>query len=227
MYPVRRGNVGYMYDRVSGKLFGNRGPGSFVLGPDIVPVEYLESTGTQWIDTGYYAGPNTSFSIDFQLTSNQQEKGIFGALSNPRFCIIKAGYSYRVDINDGSSYRYAANSTQRHVVSYDSSTDSLTDSISGSIGWDDHSAKMTSKTFDTLAVFVYKRVCAVSSSSRMVSMKLFSLTLKEGNIITGDYIPIRIGDEGAMMDTLTHNIYRNAGTGAFLYGNDLKNHIIP
>ena len=32
--PVRKGTVGYMYDRVSGKLFGNAGTGDFVLGPD-------------------------------------------------------------------------------------------------------------------------------------------------------------------------------------------------
>lgn len=33
--PVRVGTVGYMYDRVSGQLFGNAGTGSFVLGPDV------------------------------------------------------------------------------------------------------------------------------------------------------------------------------------------------
>ena len=32
--PVRKGNVGYMYDKVSGKIFGNSGTSSFVLGPD-------------------------------------------------------------------------------------------------------------------------------------------------------------------------------------------------
>lgn len=32
--PVRKGNVGYLYDRVSGKLFGNAGTGEFILGPD-------------------------------------------------------------------------------------------------------------------------------------------------------------------------------------------------
>ena len=32
--PVRKGTVGYMYDKVSGTLFGNAGTGSFVLGPD-------------------------------------------------------------------------------------------------------------------------------------------------------------------------------------------------
>ena len=33
--PVRVGQVGYMYDRVSGKLFGNAGTGAFVVGPDV------------------------------------------------------------------------------------------------------------------------------------------------------------------------------------------------
>ncbi len=34
LIPVRVGNVGYMYDKVSKQLFGNAGIGSFVLGPD-------------------------------------------------------------------------------------------------------------------------------------------------------------------------------------------------
>ncbi len=32
--PVRKGNIGYLYDNISGQLFGNAGTGSFVLGPD-------------------------------------------------------------------------------------------------------------------------------------------------------------------------------------------------
>lgn len=35
MIPVRVGSVGYMYDKVSGQLFGNAGTGSFVLGNDV------------------------------------------------------------------------------------------------------------------------------------------------------------------------------------------------
>lgn len=34
MIPVRIEQVGYMYDKVSGQLFGNNGTGSFILGPD-------------------------------------------------------------------------------------------------------------------------------------------------------------------------------------------------
>ena len=35
LIPVRVGQVGYMYDRVSGQLFGNAGTGDFILGPDV------------------------------------------------------------------------------------------------------------------------------------------------------------------------------------------------
>ena len=34
LIPVRKDGVGYMYDRVSGQLFGNSGTGNFILGPD-------------------------------------------------------------------------------------------------------------------------------------------------------------------------------------------------
>ena len=33
--PVRAGETGYMYDKVSGELFGNVGTGEFILGPDV------------------------------------------------------------------------------------------------------------------------------------------------------------------------------------------------
>lgn len=35
LIPVRVGDIGYMYDKVSDQLFGNDGTGSFILGPDI------------------------------------------------------------------------------------------------------------------------------------------------------------------------------------------------
>ena len=34
LIPVRVGQVGYMYDKVSNQLFGNSGMGAFILGPD-------------------------------------------------------------------------------------------------------------------------------------------------------------------------------------------------
>ena len=36
LVPVRIGDEGFMYDKVSGKLFGNGGTGKFILGPDVL-----------------------------------------------------------------------------------------------------------------------------------------------------------------------------------------------
>jgi hypothetical protein len=57
--------------------------------------------------------------------------------------------------------------------------------------------------------------------------RLYNLTAHLNTIPVRSFRPVRVGTdatswEGAMMDTLTRRIYRNAGTGAFAYGNDLK-----
>ena len=48
--PVRKGTVGYLYDRVSGRLFGNAGTGDFVCGPDVVPMTWQD--GLQYNNVG-------------------------------------------------------------------------------------------------------------------------------------------------------------------------------
>ena len=35
LVPVRKGQVGYLYDKISGTLFGNSGTGNFILGQDV------------------------------------------------------------------------------------------------------------------------------------------------------------------------------------------------
>ena len=32
--PIRKDGVGYMYDNITGQLFGNQGTGAFIIGPD-------------------------------------------------------------------------------------------------------------------------------------------------------------------------------------------------
>lgn len=65
--------------------------------------------------------------------------------------------------------------------------------------------------------YVGVRAVFDNSLSRLYSSKYY----RDG-ILIQHLIPVRVGTEGAAMDTLTRRIYRNAGTGAFGYGNDLK-----
>ena len=53
--PVRVGNVGYMYDKVSGKLFENQGTGNFILGQDIKITSQHSKLPSQLTSIGSYA----------------------------------------------------------------------------------------------------------------------------------------------------------------------------
>ncbi len=91
LIPVRVGQVGYLYDKVSGQLFGNDGNGTFTLGPDVgggggsvepepepepeqsvlpsgyTQLQYIESTsnGSQYLDLNIklYETLNTNYDI--------------------------------------------------------------------------------------------------------------------------------------------------------------------
>lgn len=223
LIPVRVGTTGYMYDRVSGKLFGNQGTGNFIVGPDVVEVEYLESTGTQYIDTLFKANTTTTklqTSIVFNDTSTNQ--GVFGsrnlATGNSSSCnafVISPTY-FRPDwaSGDGGANRNITISTG---VAYDIEITRNSLTINGTTY-----TYSTGNSVDQTNNFLLFNFSNASDSpfssglkGRMMYAKLYS-----NNVLVRDFVPVRVGMEGAMMDRLTNKIYRNAGTGAFLRGSD-------
>lgn len=73
LIPVRVGTTGYMYDEVSGNLFGNSGAGDFVVGNDKIELpagftrkQYIQSTGVCRINTGIEGA--SVWTIDAQST---------------------------------------------------------------------------------------------------------------------------------------------------------------
>jgi len=59
MIPVRKGGVGYMYDRVSKQLFGNQGTDDFVIGPDVsrpvMGLHFYKPTAADYVQYGLVA----------------------------------------------------------------------------------------------------------------------------------------------------------------------------
>lgn len=70
-----------MYDRVTGTFFENKGTGDFVYGLDDDGTPYLESTGTQYIDTEYYPNNKTRAECEFSTLDNLNGN-IFGSNSD-------------------------------------------------------------------------------------------------------------------------------------------------
>lgn len=79
------GNVG-LYDLVGGKFYGNSGTGVFLAGPPkatlpdgYTQVEYIQSTGIQYINTEFNPSSETRVDMTCEPTTTGTWKGIFGA----------------------------------------------------------------------------------------------------------------------------------------------------
>jgi hypothetical protein len=76
LIPVRIDNIGYMYDKVSGKLFENQGSGNFILGQDTAypepeePEEPEETPSAKFI-VGKRHSENISQNNQFSVIKKQ------------------------------------------------------------------------------------------------------------------------------------------------------------
>lgn len=220
--PVRKGTVGYMYDRVSGKLFGNAGTGDFVLGPEIHEVEWLDFKGSQYLDFGFKPTQSTTVSMDI-IPADTGAKNI-GWLSAGNVAGVKYecyGWSNIAQIHYGNE---SGTTWVAHV----------SDHIKIQLGKVSKFENLTlgtenTKTFtDTSFTAAYNLTVGALNRggySYYAKMRLNSMSVSGDRTI--NCVPVRVGTdatswEGAMMDVLTRRIYRNQGRGAFTYGNDLK-----
>lgn len=186
-------------------------------------VEYLESTGTQYIDTKYIPDENTGFYIDFILIDqiNYNGKRIFGS-------------SRRNDGNWGgimlSSYsRYSGGqlvygqrskstnpsllTNQRMWISllqkkYTSSTGANLELV--------QSSYFLSDLYGSIYMF---NVHTDVETSTFTSLKLYILKLYDSDTLVRDYIPVIDSTERpCLFDKVSRECYYNQGTGEFLYG---------
>ena len=116
LIPVRKGAVGYLYDKVSGQLFGNEGTGSFVLGAD-KPTEYtpaffgIQSDGSAFIKTGFILPQMASIRGQFsEPTLMSGNKVFFIAAKNEDGTVLRTGFLY-----GGAT----SSSTRQALVYYD------------------------------------------------------------------------------------------------------------
>lgn len=212
LIPVRKGTVGYLYDRVSGKLFGNAGTGDFQYGQDVVPVEYIESTGTQYIETGVTLSASTQFKVDICPTYSTGDRKYLGSdAASFGLCQLNGKWRLRV---------YGWNLTSIDVV-----TDSFTTVEKNTNGWFINGTNVYADWYPRAAVpFLCFAWLASNNTIETASAlcKISHLEITDNAPLVRSFLSVRVGTEGAMMDVLTRRIYRNAGTGAFGYGNDLK-----
>lgn len=214
--PVRKGNVGYMYDRVTGQLFGNSGTGDFVLGPDVVPVEYIESTGTQWIDTGFAINCVTDV-VDLRcvVTSVKSYGTAFGVYEY----INGGGMYFGIRRNATQESWQALWGTPSHSLYLETPYD-----IHYEYGAD--KCYINETTGSSNANQAYTKplyVCAMNGQSgayQYNAQRTYSVSIRRNGALVRDFIPVRVGTVGYMYDRVSRRLFGNSGTGAFIIGPD-------
>ncbi len=200
-----------LYDKVSGELFYNAGTGDFIAGREIHPVEYLESTGTQYIDTKFKPNNNTHTQIYFQLTDTSTPF-IFDAKNSWSFKSYTAGFwtGGSVALAYGSSGPRPPQNQARWTL------DKILidfDKIDVSVG-NLFSTTFTSETFvcDN-PLLIFKGV----NETYYAKMKLYYCKIWDDGTLVRDFIPaIDENDTYFMFDRVSHTCYNNAGSGSFI-----------
>jgi len=235
LIPVRKGTVGAMYDRrgVGGMnsdgsprndgMYFNRGTDDFTCGPDVVPVEYIESHGTEYITLAETIAPNVDFEFVGSIIGDITNGCIFGesydfawGASNPAYSLVTTTGG-KVYLRYGNSSTYAIGLTTIGL------NQEFTASLVGQSFAINGQTVATVTRFDSFTntvapMGIFRRNSSIAQNATFAACRIKRLQFGD----KGKLLPVRVGTEGAMMDVLTRRIYRNAGTRAFTYGNDLK-----
>ena len=187
----------------------------YISDSEIVPIAYLESTGEQYINTGFLVVPFLSIEIDAQLMSPIVPNfGGRGASWNTMHCFASSGGNYGYGIG-GKVYTFADfDPTERFTLVYNARSALLT--IDGfepqSINWN------FSSTSIDYTLFGYNLNGTVTCSNwRIYSFKCYNYrTGKSLNLI-----PVRVGSVGFMLDQVSGTLFGNMGYGDFILGPDL------
>lgn len=195
-------------------------------------LEYIESTGTQWIDTKVFPAETRILIDAFILEKNTgndhhiasaawAEPGKAELFNVMRLRADRTGYAVRYGNDNLRNIEHQGNVFGRHTFNrnfpaspYTAQVDSaetitLTPGVVGSIGCN-------------LPLFAFRRnngSCSGFTSMRLYSCKIWKTTAFEGVPLIRDFIPCKnASGEVGLWDDVNSVFYGNAGTGAFIAG---------
>ena len=170
-------------------------------------IEYLESTGTQWIDTLIAPTVNNNTEVIIIVCPTAMGSYYFGSNFNLNIHASTAGWrvngyqtNHRISIDSFTTISLKQTTSGRYfninntTEGYGTKQESANNFIIGALGG---------------AVAQYK-----------FKGKFRSVIIKENDIIVRDMIPVRVGQVGYMCDKVSDQLFGNSGTGNFILGPD-------
>ena len=185
-------------------------------------VEFLESSGTQYIDTGVVAKPPTVAELNFRWVGTPTgDVVLLGArnnsLSASRFIMLMTNQTKIRQLGVGAAWAKYGNYTM------DTDYNSVSTFISGAT-----TQKLNGSTIITSSAALADLgrnlyLFANNSTSGIVNKakaRVYSCKIYQNNTLVRDYISVRKGAVGYLYDRVSGKLFGNAGTGDFVLGPD-------
>lgn len=195
-------------------------------------IEYLESTGTQWIDTDFKPdSTTTSFELDIsfegQFVYSRTSKTIIKTSvteSNTQKFSMNFGDA---SLQENEIFLWFGRAYDGHTVPNSLNEVALTRGIfsySQGIGsYNGKSVNLNSK---------YPPVAGRREGTMLIlkdfecyNARLYGAKIWDNNILVRDFIPVHVGSIGYMYDKVSGRLFSNQGTGNFILGQDIPNTI--
>ena len=223
-----------LYDIVNGAFYGNEGTGAFVAGPQVVALpdgykqlEYIQSDGDQYVDTGLKPNQDTRTVMDLLVSS--ENTGTVSPFGERDENASGAPEAYVVwGMNGGATVRsdYFGNAVSSNTsikgqrVTIDKNKNVCT------IG-----ATTITNTAGTgqAGYNLYLLACNQMGTGQYgITGNLYLCRIYGDDTISRDYVPCEApdGDIG-LYDLVTKEFYGNAGTGAFIAGPEVAAPVTP
>ena len=173
-------------------------------------IEYIESTGTQWIDTGINLRQKVVMTANVSrtksITTNSMVFGAYYDSSAPKFQLY---------INSSNKWSNASSSNYSYYEITAGGTVSLNTKYTPIVA-----AKAEQASDAT--IYIFARNNDGGSMLPIDGLRLYGAYITSGGLVVRDFIPVRVGQVGCLYDRVSGTLFRNAGTGSFILGNDVS-----
>ena len=196
-------------------------PNPEIVVPDgYTQLEYIESSGTQYIDTEFKPNGTTKIVCDFQMVNQgTEQQGVFGSRpgESRRFSLF-TGHgtsSLQVDYNTSESLAISGNS-----ISGLNLNNRNTIEVSNSLIINGNTIKTVSAVSftSTYNLFLFANN-NVGTAQLLGTLKLYSCQIYDNGLLVRDFIPCKKANGTVgMLDNVNSVFYGNAGTGVFTAG---------
>lgn len=196
--------------------------------PAVRRIEYLESTGTQYIDTGIVPKEDTYVEMDFQYTSLAVGNQVMGSSINgcrqagetsKRFYIAAVEDESKLRHVYGNTTFLTQNPLDRHYIKFNGNGHSLIvdDVFLGTLNG--YSIQTTSSR--TLWIFRGNNETP-NNQEWFSAIKIYLLKIYDYGTLVLDLVPVLDANNvPCMYDTVSGQFFYNAGTGDFIVGPEI------